>query len=634
MPDELSERGLPFGAEVEAGGVGFRVFAEGRRRVEVAIEGGPGGLAGRSFALAAEGDGFHAGRVAGVGAGTRYRYRLEPGGALFPDPASRSQPDGPHGASEVVDPRAFRWTDGAWRGRALRGLVLYELHVGTFTPEGTFAAAARELERLAALGVNAVELMPVAEFPGRFGWGYDGVDLFAPARAYGRPDDLRALVDRAHALGLAVLLDVVYNHLGPDGNYLRAFAPRFFSSRRAGEWGEPPDFDGPGAPFARALVLANAAYWVEEFHLDGLRLDATQGLFDDSAEPIVAAIARRAREAAPHRRVLVIGENEPQDASLARPVEAGGAGLDALWSDDFHHAAVVALTGRREAYFTDYRGAPQELVSAARRGFLFQGQRYRWQQKRRGTPALDLAPERFVHFLENHDQVANAAGGRRLRALTSAGRLRAMTVALLLGPATPLLFQGQEYGAPQPFRYFADHAGDLARCVREGRARFERQFPGAVALETAGGALADPVDPRTFEASRLDPRDRETAEAAAWLALHRDLLALRRDDTVFAAQRAPEGAVLGDEAFALRFAGEGGDDRLLLVNLGRDLELDPCPEPLLAPPAGRAWREALSSEDPRYGGTGAPSPAGEDGGFRLAGHAASVLAAAIEGGKP
>jgi maltooligosyltrehalose trehalohydrolase len=618
------ERRLPVGAEVEADGVNFRVWAPAARGVEVVLESGPGATS--VVALDREDGGYFSATVRGAAAGTRYRFRLEGAERALPDPASRFQPDGPHGPSEVVDPGAFAWSDAGWPGLALAGRVLYEMHVGTFTGEGTWAAAADELPELARLGVDVIAMMPVADFAGAFGWGYDGVDLFAPTRLYGRPDDLRRFVDRAHGLGLGVVLDVVYNHLGPDGNYLKAFAPDYFTDRYPNEWGEAVNFDGPGSPAVREFFVANAGYWIDEFHLDGLRLDATQQMYDTSPEHVVAAITRRVREAAGGRATLVIAENEPQHTRLLRRPAEGGYGVDAAWNDDFHHAAHVAVTGRREAYYSDYRGAPQELVSSIKRGYLYQGQRSAWQGGRRGTPALGLGTPRFVAYLQNHDQIANSARGQRLHAVTSPGRYRAVTALLLLGPGTPLLFQGQEFAASTPFLYFADHAPELARLVRRGRADFLAQFP-AIATREVREVLADPAARETFAACVLDRSERRRhAEAYA---LHQDLLRLRRDDPVFRAQGAygVDGAVLGAEAFVLRFFGRAGDDRLLLVNLGDDLVLEPAPEPLLAPPAGRCWTVSWSSEHPRYGGGGA-LPLDAQGRWRLAAHFACVAAPA------
>jgi maltooligosyltrehalose trehalohydrolase len=595
--------------------------------VEVVLEGEPGAEADPSrpaFALAREEDGYFSGRAAGAGTGARYRYRLD-GEGTYPDPWSRFQPAGPHGPSQVVDPAAFPWTDGGWTGVEREGQVVYEMHVGTFTPEGTWEAAARMLPEVAACGVTVLELMPVAEFPGRFGWGYDGVDLFAPTHLYGTPDDFRAFVDRAHASGLGVILDVVYNHLGPDGCYLTRFSRSYFSDRYANEWGDPVNFDGPGSAPVREMFVCNAAYWVDEFHLDGLRLDATQQIFDASPEHVLVEIGRAARRAGHGRSIYLVAENEPQRTRLVRPVEEGGAGLDALWNDDFHHSALVAAAGRNEAYYVDYRGTPQELVSAVKWGYLFQGQRYLWQSQRRGTPTFGLHPAAFVNYLENHDQVANSARGRRLHQLTSPGRHRALTALLLLAPGTPMLFQGQEFSSSRPFLYFADHVPALAAEVWKGRAAFLAQFPSIATPETMA-VLPDPGDPETFARCKLDHAERERNRPA--YDLHRDLLRLRREDPVFRAPRrgGMDGAVLAPEAFVLRFFGEDGDDRLLVVNLGRDLRGEPTPEPLLGPPEGRRWRLLWSSEDPRYGGGGTPDPDSECEGWRIPGHAAVVLA--------
>ncbi len=595
-----ARRRLPVGAEPnDSGHTHYRVWAPAASRVAVVVE------EGSTTPLTAEGDGYHSG-VAPGGAGTRYRFQLDDDPKRYPDPVSRYQPEGPHGPSEVVDPGAFPWTDDPWEGLAADRQVLYELHIGTFTPEGTFEAAAGKLLLLADLGVTAIEVMPVADFEGRFGWGYDGVNLFAPSRLYGRPDDLRRFVDRAHAVGLGVVLDVVYNHLGPVGNYLRAFAPAYFTDRHENEWGDAINFDGPDASPVREYFLANAGYWIEEFHLDGLRLDATQQMFDESADHILAALARRVRDGAGRRGALVIAENERQDARLIREPGKGGFGLDAMWNDDFHHAAMVALTGRAEAYYSDTPGRPQEFVSTAKFGSLFQGQYYHWQRKGRGTPAWGVPIWRFVTFLQNHDQVANSARGFRGHQLTSPTRWRAMTAFLLLLPSTPMLFQGQEFAASAPFLYFADFDDELMAKIREGRAEFMAQFPSVASYEGAA-SLDDPGDPRTFARSTLDWQQRDSHGGA--LALHRDLLRIRREDAAFqpGLRLGVDGAVLSGAAFLLRFFTEGqADDRVLIVNLGRDLKRASFPEPLLAPPGGADWELRWSSEDPKYGGTGTP----------------------------
>jgi maltooligosyltrehalose trehalohydrolase len=593
-------RRLPIGAEYAAeGGVHFRVWAPTRTRVEVLVDGG-----GSPIELTTEPNGYFSGHAPDARSGSLYRYRLD-GRDAFPDPVSRFQPDGPHGPSEVIDPSIFSWTDHAWRGPQLDTAVLYELHVGTFTREGTWAAAIEQLPLVAATGITCLEIMPVGEFPGRFGWGYDGVDLYAPTRLYGRPDDFRRFVDTAHSLGLGVLLDVVYNHVGPDGNYLKQFSDHYFSTKHKTEWGEAFNFDDDHCRSVREFITCNARYWAEEFHVDGLRIDATQSIFDDSPRHILIDIGDAIRGAAGRRSTLLVGENEPQNTALLRDLSDRGCGLDALWNDDFHHTALVALTGKADAYYSDYRGAPQEFVSGAKYSFLYHGQYYRWQQQRRGTPTYGMARPRFVNFIENHDQLANSPTGARTTALTSPGRHRAMTALLLLGPQTPMLFQGQEFAASAPFLYFADHNPDLASKVRKGRGDFLAQFPN-VALAEMRSRLPDPANSATFERCKLDFSERERHAAAH--ALHRDLLRLRRDDPVIRAHGAHglDGAVLSETAFLLRFFGDNGDDRLLVVNFGRAFRLDPAPEPLLAPPVERRWTILWTTDAPEYGGTGTP----------------------------
>jgi maltooligosyltrehalose trehalohydrolase len=586
-----------------------------RRAVAVALE-PDGGTA----SLQAEGGGYFSALVAAAAPGTRYRFLVDDTEGPYPDPASRFQPEGPHGPSQVVDPSTFPWSDAGWRGVALDDAVFYELHIGTFTPEGTWAAAEVHLPALAELGVTVLEVMPVADYPGRFGWGYDGVDLYAPCRLYGAPDDFRHFVDTAHRLGLAVILDVVYNHLGPDGNYLGCYSKGYVSSNYENEWGEALNFDGPDSAPVREFFVANAAYWVDEYHLDGLRLDATQQIFDASADHLVKEVAAAVRRAGGLRTTLLVGENEPQDIRMVRDY-----GVDALWNDDFHHSLIVAVTGRREAYYTDYLGKPQELVSAAKYGFLYQGQWYLWQDKARGSPCLGVAARHFVTFLENHDQIANSGRGDRLHREIGAGRWRAATALLLLMPGRPMLFQGQEFAASAPFLYFADHKPDLARAVRQGRTEFLAQFPRLSAPELVS-QLADPSDPATFEQCRLDHGERQDN---AWaVALHRDLLALRRNDTALRAPSRLDGAVLSDDAFMLRYFGPAAaDDRVLLVNFGRDLPMQPAPEPLLAPPGPGGWRLLWSSEDPAYGGTGSPPPQRPGMAWGLPGRSAIVLGA-------
>jgi maltooligosyltrehalose trehalohydrolase len=600
-------RRLPIGAELQPnGGAHFRVWAPRRKRVEVVFcrEGEAVGNQPQSaFALVPEADGYFSGLAPDSRADDRYGFRLDDEPKLYPDPASRFQPEGPHGLSMVVDPASYRWRDGEWRGPDRKGQIAYEMHIGTFTPDGTFSAAIAKLPLLAELGITLLEVMPVAEFDGRFGWGYDGVDLFAPTRLYGVPDDFRRFVDEAHRLGLAIILDVVYNHFGPTGNYLAQFSGEYTSKKHYTDWGVAINFDAEHCGPVREFFIANASYWIDEFHIDGLRLDAVHAIVDDSADHILAAIGRQVREAAGGRKTLVVAENEFQDPRLLRPAAEGGFGLDAAWNDDFHHSARVAMTGHAEYYYSDYLGSPQELISAVKWGFLYQGQWNARQQRRRGGCGFGLDAEQLVIFLQNHDQIGNSAHGRRAHELTSPGRFRAMTALLLLAPQTPMFFQGQEFCASAPFLFFADHHVDLAQLVREGRQESLRQFRSLSGPDTEH-FFADPCDPKTFERSKIDWSERDEHQEA--LALHQDLLRLRHEDRVFASQRADRifGAVVGSEAFLLRFFGEDGDDRLLLVNLGRDLEYTPITEPLVIPPQDWEWRVVWSSEDPRYGGSG------------------------------
>ncbi len=625
-PQTLRRRRLPIGAEVFPGsGVHFRVWSTRAQCMEVVIEdGAASGLAAPiTVTLTPEGHGYFSGLVPTLGNGVLYHYRIDGGDMLYPDPASRFQPHGPHGPSQVVDPSEFQWTDTAWPGVHLEGQVIYEMHLGTFTREGTWEAASRQLSELADLGITLIEVMPVADFVGRFGWGYDGVDLFAPSHLYGTPEDCRRFVDRAHALGLGVILDVVYNHVGPDGNVLAHFSPEYFSERYTTDWGPAINFDGAHSGPVREFFVANAGYWIDEFHFDGLRLDATQNIYDRSSVHILAAVARQVRRAAGGRPTLLVAENEPQHTKLVCPPAHGGYGFDALWNDDFHHSARVALTGCREAYYTDYRGTAQELISALKWGYLYQGQYYGWQRKRRGTPTFGLKPATFVTYLQNHDQIANSGLGLRLHLLTSPGRYRAMTAVLLLGPGTPMLFQGQEFGASSPFTFFADPHHELDSAIRRGRSEFLRQFP-RLARPEMQSRMPDPTDPATFARCKLDLSERQ--QHGELYVLHRDLLRLRRQDPVLSSQRPGgiDGAVIGPDAFVIRYSADDRQDRLLVVNLGRDLHWDPAPEPLLAPPERMQWDTLWSSEHPSYGGSSTPPLDTEDN-WRIPAEAAIVL---------
>jgi maltooligosyltrehalose trehalohydrolase len=636
---EPFKRTWPIGPEILRGnGVSFRVWAPKRQSVEL--------LLWRELpktdwqaaephcrqALAREGEaGYFSARVPEATAGMYYGFCLDGGPRVLPDPASRFQQLGPTGPSQIIDADEFRWTDDAWKGLTIEGQVIYEMHLGTFTPEGTWQAAQAQLADLVELGITVVELMPIADFPGNFGWSYDGVCLFAPTRHYGRPDDFRRFVDRAHVLGLGVILDVVYNHFGTVDCTVSEFSDDYNSHRYANDWGSPINFDGERSGPVREFFLANVRCWIEEFHLDGFRFDATQSIFDASSVHILSQMQQEARRAAGERSLILLAENEPQDVRLLQPVEEGGHGLDASCNDDFHHTARVRLTGLTEAYYEDYAGSVDELRSALLGCYLFQGQMSRHQNKRRGTPTRGLPATSFIHFLQNHDQIANTGPGRRIHELTSPARLRAMTALWLLSPQTPMIFQGQEFCASTPFLYFADFSHEDAQAVAMGRAKFLSQFP-SLDTEEARHSLPDPASIDTFERSQLDWSERE--KHSAWLALHRDLLKLRRDDPIFARQRADlmEAAALGADCLAVRYFDERGaanSDRLVIVNFGRQLHYWPCPQPLLAPPAGRAWDLIWSSESVRYGGRGTPTVE-TDHGWQIAAESAVVLAAGTD----
>ena len=606
LPMSTAKRCYPIGAEVIGENrTHFRVWAPEARELDVVVEYGPN-LQRTFHPLSPEQGGYYSGAL-DVGVDTRYWFRVNSGEKFYPDPASRFQPEGPHGPSCIIDPRQFQLTDSQWPGPAatgLKGQIIYEMHIGTFTKEGTWRAATEQLAELARIGITVVEMMPIADFPGKFGWGYDGVNLFAPSHLYGTPDDLRAFIDRAHSLGVAVILDVVYNHFGPDGNYLGIFSDDYLIREKENEWGNAINFDGANSGPVREFFITNGRYWIEEFHFDGFRFDATHAIRDRSAEYIIGAVGRAAREAAGSRSITLVAENDLQEAKMARPRSEGGDDLDGMWNDDFHHSAVVALTGRNEAYFSDYLGAPQEFIAAAKYGFLYQGQARSWRKALRGTLAFGIAPEAFVCFIENHDQIANTGPGQRLRFQTSPSRYRAITGLLLLGPWTPLLFQGQEFGASGPFLFFAD-AGDssVRDGTRRGRAKLLAPFLSLTEEET-WKILPAPDDPDVFARCKLDFSDRKRNREL--YDLHIDLLKLRREDSRFRQQSSGgiDGAVLGPASFVLRYFSKENDDRLLLVNFGESQVLHPASEPLLAPPTGWKWETLWTSDSPLYGGAG------------------------------
>ncbi|HZZ28816.1 MAG TPA: malto-oligosyltrehalose trehalohydrolase [Pirellulales bacterium] len=624
---QLHERRLPVGAEcLPEGGVHFRIWAPKPRRVYLSLaldSARPNEM--EHFRMKTEGTGYYFLHREDAKPGMLYGFRIDNQPKIFNDPASRFQPQGTTGLSQIVDPQSFAWSDHTWKGLGPRGQVIYEMHVGSFTAKGTFEAAAEELAELARIGITVIEVMPVAEFSGRFGWGYDGVLMFAPTHLYGTPDDLRRFVDAAHAAGLGVILDVVYNHFGNVDNYLGVFADNFKSAAYQNEWADAINFDGHNSTAVREFFTANARYWIEEFHLDGFRFDATQQIFDNSDEYILAAVGRAAKEGAGNRTLYLVAENEPEDVAALKPPEEHGWGLDGMWNDDFHHAAHVQLTGANPAYYSDFSGTVEELAASVKRGLIYQGQHSRWQNKRRGTPTTGLPAWAFVSFLENHDQVANSPTGQRLHQLTSPNRYRAMIALWLLMPQTPLFFQGQEFAASSPFLFFADFSGQMAAAVVAGRAKFMSQFP-SLSSQEAQRKLPNPTDPATFHRCKLNFADRETNRPL--YDLHIDLLKLRREDSVFCRQQADalDTAILSTDCFLIRYFGGDGDDRVIIINFGQKLNYFPIAEPLLAPPADRRWQLLWNSNAPRYGGAGAVTQETEAG-WSIEGESTTVFQA-------
>ena len=540
---------LAFGAEiVDAGRVRFRVWAPSASRASVVLDDGA------THAMRAETGGWFVAEIAAT-PGTGYRYRFDDAEPV-PDPASRAQRGGIAGSSVVVDPRAYAWNTSEWRGRPWREAVVYELHVGVC---GGFAGVERHLDRLAALGVTAIELMPVAEFPGTRGWGYDGVLPFAPASAYGEPDALKALIDAAHARGLMILLDVVYNHFGPEGNHLGAYAHDFFRDDVATPWGRAIDFRREPV---REFFIGNALYWIDEYRFDGLRLDAVHAIVPNDW---LADLASRVRACAgPQRHVHLVLENDENSATLLE------RGFDAQWNDDFHHAAHVLLTHERESYYGDYAAEPAaELARCLSEGFAYQGRASPHRDGAiRGEPSAHLSPTAFVAFLQNHDQIGNRAFGERLDALAAPEAVHAATALLLLSPQVPLLFMGEEWGSRTPFQFFADFAPPLADAVREGRRREFRAF-AAFCDERSREHIPDPNDRRTFEASVPDFDAANSGDAAITLERTRRLLAIRRDRIVpwLDGSRAIDANVLAECAVRARWRLGNGATLTLFANL-------------------------------------------------------------------
>ncbi len=500
------------GATFEDGGVRFRVVSPTAERLEVALEDGS------VYSMTKTGDATFETLVPDVKAGTRYHLLKD--GAELPDPASRFQPEGVHGPSEVIDPHAYSWQDTNWQGVPHEQLVFYELHVGTFTPEGSYRAAQEKLNYLKELGVTAVELLPLTAFPGERNWGYDPAAQYAPAHPYGHPDELRAFVDAAHKIGLAVYLDVVYNHFGPDGAYVVGLNPQMFTEHHHTPWGQAINLDDTGSEHVRQFFLENAVHWLREYHFDGFRLDAVFALVDDSPKHFLKELAEVVSEVPGWTRYL-IAEDPRNFRDLALPRDKGGYGLDGIWADDFHHQMRVNLAGDHHAYYQDFTGSPADIAKTLGQGWFFTGQQSKNQGEPRGTPTDGLIPENFVICIQNHDQVGNRPRGNRLSDEIPLSAYRAASALLLFAPQLPLLFQGQEWATETPFIYFTDHNPELGKLVSEGRKEEFKDFPDFQ------GDVPDPQDPASFEKSKLSWAEPEEPEHAGVLQLYKDLLALR-----------------------------------------------------------------------------------------------------------
>ncbi|PDT02803.1 malto-oligosyltrehalose trehalohydrolase [Rhizobium chutanense] len=503
---------MTFGPVFTEEGILFRLWAPLHESVSLKLEGAD------PRPMRAGEDGWHECTIADARPGTRYRFVL-PGDLEIPDPASRFQPLDVHGPSEVVDLSSYHWKAGDWTGRPWEEMVIYEMHIGGFTPEGSFRAAIERLDHLQGLGITALQIMPLSEFPGRYSWGYDGVLPYAPDSSYGRPEDFMALVDAAHQRGISVFLDVVYNHFGPDGNHIPSYAPLFTDHHKT-PWGHGVNYDGDGSEMIREFIIENAIYWITEFRLDGFRFDAVHAIKDDSDEHLLHALARRVRAAAGNRHVHLIVENEENDSELLKRDEKGEARLfTAQWNDDVHHALHVAATDETFGYYADYAGDAGTLGKALAEGFVFQGEHMPYRGRNRGRPSGHLPPTAFVSFIQNHDQIGNRALGDRVLASSPVDAVKAVISIYLLAPEIPMLFMGEEWGATEPFPFFCDFDEDLNEKVRQGRRQELSRLPGFDA-----GDLLDPTTPLTFAAAKLDWSKRTTSDM---LDYYKTLLDLR-----------------------------------------------------------------------------------------------------------
>jgi len=589
----MENRSYSQGAEIVAGGVSFRIWADKKREVSLAILADDGSIL-RELPLSDESEGYRSVLDPASGAGTLYKYRID--GDLFPDLASRFQPKGVHGPSQVVDGRSFAWTDSDWNPPKLQEFVVYELHVGTFTPDGKYTSIIERFDHLKKTGINAIELMPIADFAGDRNWGYDCVSIYAPSRVYGTPDELRILVDAAHQAGLAILLDVVYNHLGPDGNYMSVYSDKYFNAAHHTPWGAAFNLDGAEAGPVRSFFAENPIYWAKEFHVDGFRLDATHAIPDESPKHLIQEIAETVQALGS----FVICEDPRNERKLVLSREQGGYGCDAVWADDFHHVVRVQLTKENEGYMGYFKGTMKELVKTLRMGWLFTGELQK-DGIRRGTKPSNIEPEHFVHCISNHDQVGNRAFGDRLNQIVSPASYRAASALLLTGPYTPMLFMGQEWAASSPFLYFTHHHDELGKGVTEGRRKEFAEFSDFRDPEKRD-RIPDPQALRSFADSKLIWAEVEQSSYRETLALYRDFLRFRRTELSDRRRRRWRMAQVSNTAIALRYRrGRAGDMLILVQLLANDSRIE-LESTLLQPKAGRTWRTGLSSNEQIYGG--------------------------------
>jgi maltooligosyltrehalose trehalohydrolase len=589
----MENRTFSQGAEPQNQGVCFRTWATGKKNVSVVVFGDNEGVL-RELPMQRGSDGYYSVVDSASAPGTLYKYRFD--GNLVPDIASRFQPKGVHGPSQVMDGRSFAWTDSAWKRADLHELVIYELHVGTFTREGTYEAIAARFDHFKKLGVNAIELMPIADFAGDRNWGYDGVSIYAPSRAYGKPDDLRTVINAAHRAGISVILDVVYNHLGPDGNYMGAYSDHYFNASHHTPWGAAFNLDGPDAAPVRRHFSENPVYWMTEFHFDGFRLDATHAIPDDSPKHLIQEIAERVQELGG----LVICEDPRNERKIILSREKGGYGCDAVWADDFHHVVRVQMTKEYEGYMGYFKGTMEELLKTLRGGWLFTGELQK-DGIPRGTLSDDVEPEHFVHCISNHDQVGNRAYGERLNQSVSPAAYRAASALLLIEPYTPMFFMGQEWAASTPFLYFTDHHDELGKGVTEGRRKEFAEF-SEFKDPTKRARIPDPQALDTFNMSKLDWKELGLPIHLKTLQLHHDFLRFRQENLTDRRRDRWQIDQVSPTTIAIRYRREIAGDILIAVQLVAHETILDLENELLRPAKGRKWEIAMSTNNPVYGG--------------------------------